>query len=228
MIKHDYTLIRSKRKTIAIYVRNGEVEVRAPLKTSKNEIDKFVNSKQEWITKVLAQSNKNAEQRQNFNLDYNDTLTYRGRQYPIVSRNGNHIGFDEENGQFFIPPDLDSKQIKSTCVRIYKMLAKRDLTEKAIKLADRVGVVPTAVKVNSAKTLWGSCSAKRSINFSWRLIMADDDVIDYVVVHELVHIVEMSHSKRFWMLVERVYPDYRKRKLRLKELQKKLNVENWE
>ncbi|MDR2568929.1 MAG: M48 family metallopeptidase, partial [Oscillospiraceae bacterium] len=75
---------------------------------------------------------------------------------------------------------------------------------------------------------WGSCSAKKSLNFSWRLIMADEDVIDYVVVHELAHLIEMNHSVRFWAVVERVLPDYRERQKWLRELQRKLNVEDWD
>jgi hypothetical protein len=91
-----------------------------------------------------------------------------------------------------------------------------------------MSVTPIAVKINSAKTRWGSCSNKKSLNFSWRLIMADDDVIDYVVVHELAHLREMNHSPRFWAVVEAVLPDYRERKLKLRALQAKLNREDWE
>lgn len=123
---------------------------------------------------------------------------------------------------------FNDAQIKSACVQIYRMLAKRDLTEKTLDFAKQMSVMPTAVKINNAKTRWGSCSSKKSLNFSWRLIMADDDVIDYVVVHELAHITEMNHSARFWSIVEGVLPDYRKRKTKLKELQRRLNGEDWE
>ena len=88
--------------------------------------------------------------------------------------------------------------------------------------------MPSAVKINGAKTRWGSCSSKKSINFSWRLIKADDDVIDYVVVHELSHITEMNHSPNFWAIVENILLDYRERKVKLKRLQKRLSMENWE
>ena len=94
--------------------------------------------------------------------------------------------------------------------------------------AKRMDVTPTAIKINGAKTRWGSCSAKKSLNFSWRLIMADDDVIDYVVVHELAHIAEMNHSARFWALVEGALPDYQSRKAKLKALQQRLSIEDWE
>lgn len=127
-----------------------------------------------------------------------------------------------------MPPNLNPEQIKSDCVQIYRMLAKRDLTNKVLDFAKRMAVMPIAIKINSAKTRWGSCSSKKSLNFSWRLIMADDDVIDYVVVHELAHITEMNHSTKFWTIVEDVLQDYRKRKIKPKELQRRLSGEDWE
>jgi hypothetical protein len=82
------------------------------------------------------------------------------------------------NDCFYVPDDLLAEQIKDTCVRIYKILAKSDLTLKVYDYAVKMGVAPSVVKVNSATSRWGSCSSKRSLNFSWRLIMADDDVIE--------------------------------------------------
>jgi predicted metal-dependent hydrolase len=108
------------------------------------------------------------------------------------------------------------------------MLAKRDLTEKALAFAKQMGVMPTAIKINGAKTRWGSCSSKKSLNFSWRVLMADDSTIDYVVVHELAHIAELNHSKRFWAIVEGVMPDYESREKALDELQARLGAQNWE
>ena len=215
----DYTITRSKRKTIALYVRNGGVEVRAPLKAPKRDIDKFVASKEKWITDKLAQSNERAIRRENFNLNYGDTVTYRGNECPITAKPGNRLGFDYE--QFYIPPDLSPEQIKAACVQIYRLLAKRDLTDKVLNYAKIMVVTPSAIKINGAKTRWGSCSTRKSLNFSWRLIMANDDVIDYVVVHELAHLIEMNHSPKFWAIVETVLPDYRERKAKLKLLQKR-------
>jgi len=226
----EYTLTRSKRKTIALYVKNGGVEVRVPFRASKRDIDRFVVSKEKWIRDKLAASNERQARRESFALTYGDCVAYRGRQYPIVVKDGNRVGFDGE--RFYMPPGLTPEQIEASCVQIYRLLAKHDLTEKAFDFAQRMSdarrVVPAAVKINGAKTRWGSCSAKKSLNFSWRLIMADDDVIDYVVVHELAHITEMNHSARFWAVVEGVMPDYRERKAKLKAFQQKLSAEDWE
>ena len=127
-----------------------------------------------------------------------------------------------------MPPGLTPEQIKYGCVQIYRMIAKRELTTRTLDYAKRIAATPAAVKISNAKTRWGSCSARKCINYSWRLIMADDDVIDYVVVHELAHIIEMNHSKRFWTIVESILPDYKVRKPRLRELQLRLGGEDWE
>ena len=221
----DYVLIRSKRKTIGIYIRNGKVEVRAPIKAPKRDIAHFVASKKKWITDKLAQSKEQRAQREKFSLDYGGFVTYRGKEYPIVSKSGNRLGFDDVH--FYMPPNLPPEQIKAACIQIYRLLAKRDLTAKALHYAKQMSVAPSAVKINGAKTRWGSCSSRKSLNFSWRLIMAGDDVIDYVVVHELAHLKEMNHSARFWANVAGVLPDYQERKAQLRVLQKRLSTEDW-
>ena len=222
----DYVLSRSKRKTAAIYVRNNGVEVRAPLKMPKRDIDRFVASKEKWITNKLAVLQKRIAQREAFSLTYGDTVFYRGKKRIISDRNGNQIGFD--GSSFYMPPGLTHEQIKAACVQIYRMLANCDLTEKTLVYAKQMHVLPSSIRINNAKTRWGSCSAKKNINFSWRLIMADDDVIDYVIVHELAHLAELNHSAKFWAIVESVFPDYKERKTRLKTLQERLSTETWD
>jgi predicted metal-dependent hydrolase len=222
----DYTLIRSKRRTAAIHIKNGSMEVRAPIKMPKRDIDRFVASKEKWITERLMQSQTYAEQREAFSLDYGDAVTFRGTDYPLTAKAGNHAGFDGR--RFYLPPALSPEQIKPTVVQIYRRLAKQYLTERVEHYAKLMNATPTAVKINGAKTRWGSCSAKKSLNFSWRLVMADDAVIDYVVVHELAHTTEMNHSARFWAIVAGVLPDCKERQKRLKALQKRLNAEDWE
>ena len=222
----DYALTRSRRKTVAIYVRDGAVDVRAPLLMPRSQIDWFVASKEKWIADKLAESVERLRQRASFMLSYGECVTYRSRQYPIVAREGKRVGFGGE--VFFMPPGLGSEQIRAACVQIYRMLARRDLTDRVLSFAEKMSVVPTAVKINGAKTRWGSCSGRGSLNFSWRLIMASDDVINYVVVHELAHLTQMNHSARFWATVEEVLPDFRERRAKLKELQRRLEGEDWE
>ena len=223
----EYTLVRSNRKTLAIHITGAAtVEVRAPMKLAKAEIDRFVASKREWIEGHLELRGQRLASRAAFALQYGDKLPLRGGEYPITARDGNRVGFDGE--RFYMPPDLPPEEIKRAAVQIYKMAAKGILTEKVIERAKEMDVMPSAVKVNSARTRWGSCSGKRSLNFSWRLIMADDEVVDYVVVHELAHIREMNHSARFWEVVESVLPDWKRRRARLRGLQTRLAEEDWD
>jgi len=222
-----YNLIRSKRKSIAIHItKDATVEVRAPFGISKAEIDRIVTSKQNWIHKRLVERQEQIEQKAEFLLNYKSLLSVQGKVYPITVKDDNELGFDGKS--FYLPPNLSSKEIKYAAIQIYKMIAKNVLTNKVSSYSKLMKVAPRAVKINSAKTRWGSCSSKNSINFSWRLIMADEDVIDYVVVHELAHIKEHNHSARFWTVVESVLPDYKERIAKLKAFEKHLAGEDWE
>ena len=222
----EYTLIRSKRKTVALYIRDGCLIVRAPLKMPIKDIKNFMFAHREWILSKLQKSSLLSALREEFSLNYGDTITFLGRECVITARNGTTADFD--GSVIRMPPDLSSEQIKSICLRIYRLFAEKHFLRRVEFYKRQMGVSPAIVKVNNAKTRWGSCSSKGSINLSWRLVMADTEVVDYVVVHELAHLTEMNHSPRFWAIVEHVLPDYRTRRTRLKELQNKLNAENWE
>ena len=222
-----YKLVRSRRKTAAIYItKDASVEVRAPLKMSKADIDKFIASKEKWIEKSLGLCEQINTEKSVFTLDYGDTVILAGNMYPINIKDGKRAGFDGEC--FYLPPNLTPNEIKSAVVQVYKAIAKRIIQNKVSEYAKCMNVAPTDIRITSAKTRWGSCSGRNSINFSWRLVMADDDVIDYVVMHELAHIKEHNHSPRFWKLVEGVLPDYKDRQSKLKILQKKLAVQDWD
>ncbi|MCL2695737.1 MAG: M48 family metallopeptidase [Clostridiales bacterium] len=215
-----YTLIRSKRKTVALYVRGGALEVRAPLRMPQREIDKFVASKERWVEKHLGKSQEAAERKAALTPWYDGTLPLRGKEYPITVREGGKVGFD--GAVFYLPSGLDAAQIKEVCAQIYRLLAKQYLPARTRDFAVRMGQTPSAVKISGARTRWGSCSGKGSLNLAWRLMMFPDDIIDYVIVHELTHIKEMNHSARFWAIVEGVLPDWRARRAKLKELAKEL------
>lgn len=101
-------------------------------------------------------------------------------------------------------PEPDDEEIKAL-----KEKAKRLLPERVAYYAPIMGVEPKSVRINTAAKRLGSCSGDNRINFSCRVMMYDSDVIDYVVIHELAHIKEHNHSKRFYAIVESYCPDYR-------------------
>ena len=99
----------------------------------------------------------------------------------------------------------------------YRKEARRRITERAAYFAEKMGVDYGRIAIKAAKTRWGSCSAQGNLNFHWKLILMPPAILDYVVVHELAHRIEMNHSPRFWAQVERILPDYRERRRWLKE-----------
>lgn len=221
-----YRLIRSRRKTIVVLVtKDAQVEVRAPLKAPVSLIEEFLTEKESWIQTHLKQRKQELLKRANFSVGEGDRLLYLGREYPVyLSLEHRRPCFD---GEKFILPEKEFSENKPLIVALYKGLAKEHIAERILFYSGIVGVAPSAVKVGSASTRWGSCSGKNSLNFTWKLILAPREAVDYVIVHELCHILQHNHSARFWREVKRVLPDYKKRELLLRPLQKRLSEENW-
>jgi predicted metal-dependent hydrolase len=131
---------------------------------------------------------------------------------------------------FHLPPELTSDELKASLILLYKKAAKPHLQERVNHFARIMGVSPATIRINSAKTRWGSCSKRTgaaTLNFSWRLCLATDEVIDYVVVHELAHIREMNHSAAFYAIVRQVIPNYDELRRQLRLLSRQLACEDW-
>ena len=101
--------------------------------------------------------------------------------------------------------------------REFRRLAKEKIPKRVALFAEQVGVDYGKITIKDTKSRWGSCSYQGNLNFCWRLILAPEEVLDYIVVHELCHRLEMNHSARFWAEVKRVLPEYEKSKEWLKE-----------
>lgn len=221
-----YTLSRSSRKTVAVYItKDARVLVRAPLRMPQREIEHFVQEKQDWILKKLAIAQGQYVAQQNFQLSEGDRLYFMGRAYPLYMESGRKkMSFD---GNVFWLPNGDFEVKKAACVAWYREKARRILTERTDFFANEMGISYQKIRIDSARTRWGSCSNKGHINYSWKLIFAPIEVIDYVVIHELCHLLEHNHSERFWAHVERIVPNYKAHKKFLNEMQKKTAIQVW-
>jgi predicted metal-dependent hydrolase len=219
----EYQIIRSRRKTVAICIgRDGSVVVRAPLRTAKNFIDAFVFEKQRWIQEKSAFMAAHEEQRREFRITEGSALPLLGREYPVVY--GDKVAFD---GICFKIPNDHFETLKPQLIQIYQSLAKNFIPERVTCFSQRTGWIPAGVRIGAANTSWGSCSGKNKLNFTWKLIMAEPALVDYVVVHELAHLVEHNHSVRFWRLVESVLPDFQERRAKLRLLAQELQKQGW-
>lgn len=223
----NYTIKYSKRKTLGLYItKNAEIEVRVPKATPKKVIEDFVNQHQHWINSHQDAVAKRLAERENFELRFGSNLLFLGRELPLVPVEKPIFGYDGQ--RFYAYGQMSAEELKASLVGVYRRLAKKVLSTMVNELARHMGLKPKAVKINGARTRWGSCSSAGNLNFSWYLVMAEETTIRYVVVHELAHLVEMNHSPNFWGIVEKVLPNYKAEREKLKNLQKKLSVQSWE
>jgi len=200
-------IIRSKRRTVSIEVHpRGEVIVRAPKRASKQDINDFIEDKIQWIKKTLLRFKNHFPKIEEKKFITDEQFLYLGNSYPlqIVDDNHNPFVFDEH----FKVTTTAQPQAKQLFTTWYQQKAHEILQERISHFAPLLAVNYQRMRLSNATKRWGSCSAKGSINFNWRLVMAPLPVIDYVVVHELAHLREMNHSSRFWQLVGSILPDY--------------------
>jgi len=221
----SYTVIRSNRKTVGLRVCKGVVEFRVPHDVPQWEIDCFLIQEASWIVKTIERQEAQMRKKEAFSIDYGSTIQMRGNAYEIKKCEGGEAGFNGE--AFYIPSGLTPQHIKAEIIKIYKMLAKAYIPDRVALFAAQMGLTPLSIKVSNAMRIWGSCSSYKTLNFTWRLIMTDDSCIDYLAVHELAHLVEMNHSPRYWAVVAKAMPDYKERKAKLKDFQRRISYENW-
>ncbi len=163
----EYELIKAKIKNMYIYIKEGKVIVKVPIKLKEQQIKDFINKKANWI-------------------------------YKNIKKEREKIKIEEKIEQ----EDL---------VRL-QWIVKNSI-EKYSKL---LNIKPNKVKIKDIKYAWGSCSIKKNITINQKLAAKDAKTIEYVVLHEMCHIKQMNHSKKFWSLVEKYMPDYKEYKKMLR------------
>ncbi len=208
-----YKLQRKNRKTIGIKItNNGEVIVGAPLNLSQEKIDGIIKEKAHWIISKLEEV-KALKSKEPSSLE---SLKFLGQEYKLKIYESAgptlKVIFNKSEFQVFIPKTLKNNREEYTREALdkwYRMQAKNILEKRTVYYADKLKVEPKRIVIKDQKTRWGSCSSKGNINYNYRIIMAPINIIDYLVVHELCHLIELNHSDRFWALVAGILPDYK-------------------
>ena len=217
----NYEIKYTNRKTLAIYItKDARVEVRCNRRVRKADIERFICEKEKWINEKL----ELMRNRKSILLGNGSKILYLGKEYEIV------VSESKEGmcgDKFFVHPSSDERYVYTVLEKFYKQKANEIIAERLHKYEQIMGLYSTKFGITSANTRWGSCSGKNSINFTWKLVMADIDVIDYVVVHEIAHIKEKNHGKNFWDLVGKYYPNYKSARVYLRNLSARIQQDNW-
>jgi predicted metal-dependent hydrolase len=208
-----YTLKRSLRARLLWlkFTEDGSLIITVPKQYNLDLLESFIKSKSKWILKCI---NKIEQNKKNLaKHDYIKTVQYLGKTLNILKRSNNEnkieINLDNDNLIVNLDPEIHLKY--SSDVELWlKIQAQKVIGIKTREFSLKMGLNYNRISIRSQKSRWGSCSHKKNLNFNWRLIMLPEPVLDYVVIHELCHLQEMNHSKKFWGLVGYYCPEWKK------------------
>jgi len=211
------TVVRSARRkrTISIGVADGVVTVRAPMRTPSREIEDLLRQRGAWISNRLARDAARPGPRQ---FVSGERLPYLGGQI-VVCRcaRERRRATVELDGNVLHVAAVEGR-IRDAVVRWYRARAAEVFGEAVARWSTVSGLLPKAVVVRDQKHRWGSCGPDGTIRLNWRLVLAEQQVIEYVVVHELAHLRHKNHGPEFWAEVAGMMPEHRVWRRRLREV----------
>lgn len=221
-------VIRSeRRKTVCIRVAgDGVPELLVPTFITDMELRHIAGRYAGWIDEHAKSFEELMESRGDFELKIGDTVRCLGNRKVIRAHPEMTVSYDDE--AFYVSEGLEGENLRRAVIQAYKLFARNYLTARTYEIARMMGLNPSAVKVNSAKTRWGSCSSRGSVNYTWYAVMADRDAVDYIIIHELCHMRHMNHSKAFWNEVRKWCPEFERMKDELKEVWREIQGERWD
>lgn len=221
-----YAVSRSLRRStvsIAIDPRDG-VLVTAPTATPLTRLDRVVREKARWIVQRMRRQSDQPPPLSAREFVSGESYLYLGRQYRLrVERDCAEVRPLSLAGgwmRVLVPLGLDDEQVpmyvRAALIDWYRRHAATRLPEGAARWSRRIGVAEPRVLVREQKKRWASCDPQGVVRFNWRIIQASTGLVDYVVAHEIVHLVHHDHSRAFWRLLGRVMPDYERRRADLR------------
>lgn len=201
---------RARKVSIKISKSKG-VELIIPTRVSTKKALQFLYSKESWVLEKAREIHKAKK-----------VVFIEGANVPIggkmhlIVHSGSLRGVTHiENGRIIVsgPTESIPRKVKS----FLKELAKKEITARVEIEALKLGVKYNKITIRDMETRWGSCSGKKNLNFSWRLILAPREILEYIATHEVAHLREMNHSRKFWDIVEKLNPQHLNARKWLKE-----------
>ena len=227
--KLEFEVRYGKRRTLVIQMEPMEkILVLSPIGLSEDYIMEKVRSKGGWILKKLAQFKEIGWLPLKKQFITGESFLHLGKNYKLqvlLTRDIIRPKVELAKDNIFIFSPLKEPEILRVALqKWYKKEAKKIILQKVEYFKKIIMAEPAEIKIKEQKRRWGSCSSRGNIYFNWRIIMAPDQVIDYIVVHEIAHLIHRNHSPIFYRLIESIMPDYKTRKKWLKDFGIRLDI----
>ncbi len=211
----EFRFRRRRRRTIGIRVGESGLSVAAPLRTPWREVEGFLHEKAGWILEKL-DARAAAGVPPTIYGETGETLPLHGREITLdVSQSERSAALAGTRLQLGVPEPQRRGAVRALLLAWLKARAHATLTPRVAHYAARVSLPAPPMKLSNARRQWGVCTSTGRIRLSWRLVHLDPDLADYVVAHEVAHLVELNHSPRFWALVEWLYPHWQEARDRI-------------
>ena len=218
----DYTIEYSSRKRLMLEIsRDTQLIVKAPFDTPIEAVEAAIEKKKLWIYQKLQHPQKYGSNLLTKELKSGETFEYLGKNYKLKIID--EVGIFQFKNRFYLSSNLKATG-KELFTAWYQTKAREKMEPLIRHYANLLGVHYDKIMVSDLRFRWGSCTPKRNLNFNWRLIKAPHFVLNYIIVHELVHLIEPNHSPRFWDLVAVTYPKYEEAKEWLRQNGQKLET----
>jgi len=219
----EYTQRRSRRRSIGFVIDEAGLTVTAPKWVTIAQIEEAVHEKQHWIFSKIAEMRERRALVPEVRWESGGILPFLGAPVTLrivhgASARGQTIHLDATTAELHIalPPSASAQQLKDRVQGWMQAEARRLFQERLEVYGERLGVHHRVLRLSSATTRWGSCSADGKILLNWRLVHFPLSSIDYVVAHELAHLKEMNHGPRFWQTVADLLPGFESARAHLK------------
>ena len=214
-----FEIIRTDRvKSASIDVEDNLVKVTVPKNLSDERIEELIKGRTLWIKQKLALQATAIILKPKEYVD-GEAFAYLGRNYRLKCAKGLEESVKLKSGYLNVTTKngkRNSEHIKVAIEQWYRTKALSRLIDKTRRYSAILKVEPTSINLKDYKAMWGSCSPKGVVSYNWRIILAPHKIVDYIVVHELCHLIEPNHSSKYWKQVRSVIPDYENSKEWLK------------
>lgn len=206
----EYRLVRARRRSIGMEVDLDGLTVRAPRWVGVREIEAALAERARWIVRALAEWRRRRREVMPRRWQSGASIVYRGSELTLVLHPAQRFAIAADLFHLVVrhPRTDDENEVADGVRRWFREQAWALVAARVAAYAARIDRSPSALRLSNARGEWGSCNARGEIRLNWRLVQLPPRLAEYVVAHEVAHIVELNHSPRFWAVVEAMLPDY--------------------